>query len=230
MRRARAFFWQRLVLPALAAPPIVIQNANVLTVTKGTFHGSVLIRDGKIAEMGEKVMIPDGAQIIDAGGQYVMPGIIDSHSHIAAEAINEGSISVSLDGRHRGRAEPGRHRHLPRARRRRDHRRHPARQRQSHRRAVPVIKMRWGKDAEGILFEGASRFSSSRSARTRSAAAAPSALGVQTPARYPATRMGVEDVIREAFTEARTYQTTRGREYDAKVQGGEHALPPRDAT
>ena len=39
-----------------ATPPIVIQNATILTVTKGTFNGSVLIRDGKIAEVGEKVI------------------------------------------------------------------------------------------------------------------------------------------------------------------------------
>ena len=42
----------------LAAPPIVIQNATILTVTKGTINnGSVLIRDGKIAEVGENIVI-----------------------------------------------------------------------------------------------------------------------------------------------------------------------------
>ena len=61
----------------------VIQNATVLTVTKGTFHGSIVIRDGKIVDAGEKVMVPPGAKIIDASGQFVMPGIIDCHSHIA---------------------------------------------------------------------------------------------------------------------------------------------------
>ena len=80
---------------AAATPPIVIQNATVLTVTKGTFNGSVLIRDGKIAEVGEKVTIPADAKVIDASGQFVMPGIIDCHSHIAADSINEGSVSVS---------------------------------------------------------------------------------------------------------------------------------------
>ncbi len=79
----------------LAAPPIVIQNATVLTITKGTFTGSILIRDGKIVEAGEKIMVPAGAMIIDATGQFAMPGIIDCHSHIAADSINEGSVSVS---------------------------------------------------------------------------------------------------------------------------------------
>ena len=45
------------VLP-LAAETTVIRNATVLTVTKGTFQGSVLIRDGKIVEAGEKVLVP----------------------------------------------------------------------------------------------------------------------------------------------------------------------------
>ena len=81
---------------AFAAPPILIQNATVLTVTKGTIkNGSVLIRDGKIAAVGTDIKAPAGATVIDAAGKFIMPGIIDCHSHIIAEAINEGSVSVS---------------------------------------------------------------------------------------------------------------------------------------
>src|SRR6266852_9959727 len=80
-----------------ANPVIVIQNATILTVSHGTIeHGSILIKDGKIAEVGPSVKAPKDAKIIDAAGQFVMPGIIDCHSHIAIEGgINEGSISVS---------------------------------------------------------------------------------------------------------------------------------------
>src|SRR5690348_17520035 len=76
---------------------LVIQNATILTVTHGVIeHGSILIRDGKIAEVGTNVRAPKDAQVIDAGGQFVMPGIIDCHSHIAIDgSVNEGSISVS---------------------------------------------------------------------------------------------------------------------------------------
>ena len=81
--------------PLVAGEATVIRNATVITVTKGTFQGSILIRDGKIVEAGEKVLIPDGARVIDAGGQFVMPGIIDCHSHIAADSINEGAVAVS---------------------------------------------------------------------------------------------------------------------------------------
>ncbi len=79
-----------------AAPPILIQNATVLTVTKGTLQkGSVLVRDGKIAAVAANIPVPAGATVIDANGKFVMPGIIDCHSHIIAESINEGSVSVS---------------------------------------------------------------------------------------------------------------------------------------
>src|SRR5262249_55974848 len=75
----------------------VIQNATVLTVTNGTIeNGYILIRDGKIAAVGKTVEVPSGAEVIDAKGMYVMPGIIDCHSHIAIEGgVNEGSVSVS---------------------------------------------------------------------------------------------------------------------------------------
>ena len=80
------------------APVILIQNATILTVSHGTIeHGSILIKDGKIAEVGgDSIKAPKDAQVIDANGQFVMPGIIDCHSHIAVDGdVNEGSISVS---------------------------------------------------------------------------------------------------------------------------------------
>ncbi|HET8967509.1 MAG TPA: hypothetical protein VFN20_14885, partial [Candidatus Acidoferrum sp.] len=80
-----------------AGQVIVIQNATILTVTKGTIErGSILIKDGKIAEVGASVKTPKDATVIDAEGKFVTPGIIDCHSHIAIDgSVNEGSISVS---------------------------------------------------------------------------------------------------------------------------------------
>ena len=57
-------------------------------------NGSILIRNGKIAEVGTNISAPRGAHVIDAQGQYVIPGIIDAHSHIAGGS-NEGSVAVS---------------------------------------------------------------------------------------------------------------------------------------
>ena len=53
------------------------------------------MRDGKIAAVGANVQIPAGAQVIDGTGKFVSPGIIDAHSHIANDAINEGATAVS---------------------------------------------------------------------------------------------------------------------------------------
>ena len=76
---------------------MLIKDATVYTVTKGIIqHGSILVRDGKIAAVGTNVAAPAGAAVIDGAGLYVMPGIIDCHSHIAIEGgVNEGSVSDS---------------------------------------------------------------------------------------------------------------------------------------
>src|SRR5271163_714807 len=76
---------------------IFIQNATVLTVTHGNIeHGSILVRDGKIAAVGTDLKAPEGAAVIDAAGEFVMPGIIDCHSHIAVDgSVNEGAPAVS---------------------------------------------------------------------------------------------------------------------------------------
>ncbi|MBN9661589.1 MAG: amidohydrolase [Acidobacteria bacterium] len=209
---------------------VVIQNGIIHTVTKGTITGSVVIVNGKITEVGEKVMTPAGAKIVDASGKHVIPGIIDCHTHIAVDAINEGSVSVSsmvgvddvvnnermdiyralaggvttanvLHGS--ANAIGGRN---------------------------VVLKMRWGKDADGLVFKEA------KPGLKMALGENPKRQGMQTTGfgaqagqqnlRYPGTRMGVEDVIREAFTNAKEYQK-EWKDYEAKKARGEMALPPR---
>ena len=79
------------------AQTVLIRNATVLTVTKGTVeNGSVLIENGKIAAIGKNVSAPADATIVDATGKFLMPGIIDCHSHTAIEGgVNEGTLSDS---------------------------------------------------------------------------------------------------------------------------------------
>jgi imidazolonepropionase-like amidohydrolase len=76
---------------------VVIRNATVMTVTHGTIkNGSVYIKDGKIAAVGENVNPPASATVIDAGGRYLTPGIVDSHSHIALDDdVNEATSPVT---------------------------------------------------------------------------------------------------------------------------------------
>ena len=75
----------------------VIKNAVIITVTHGNLkNGSVYIKDGKIAAVGESVNAPSTARVIDAGGKYLTPGIIDSHSHLALdEDVNEATSPVT---------------------------------------------------------------------------------------------------------------------------------------
>ena len=214
----------------LAAPPIVIQNATVLTVTKGTLNsGSILIRDGKIAEVGEKVNVPADAKVVDASGKFVMPGIIDCHSHIAADSINEGSVSVSAmvgiedvlnpDDIAIYRALAGGVT--------------TANVLHGSANAIggkcTVLKMRWGKDAHDMIFEGAMpgiKFALGENPKRAGNPTGQRIGAANVPGRYPATRMGVEDVIREAFTEAKAYQQA-WKDYNEKVARGEQALAPR---
>ena len=207
----------------------VIQNGTIHTVTKGTMRGSIVIRDGLIAEIGEKVMTPVGARVIDATGKHVIPGIIDEHTHIAVDAINEGSVSVSSmvgvgdvvnpEGKDIYRALAG----------------GVTTANVLHGSANAIggnnvlLKMRWGKDADGLVFAGA--MPSIKFALGENPKRAGQATGFQMPGgqqnlRYPGTRMGVEDVIREAFTRAREYQK-EWKDYAAKKGSGAAALPPR---
>src|SRR6478736_3830987 len=219
------------VSPALPTPDaatsiIVIQNATVLTVSHGTIErGSILIRDGKIAEVGPSVKVPKEAMVIDAAGQFVMPGIIDCHSHIAIEGgVNEGSVSVSsianiaevLDS-----DDVDIYRDLAGG---------VTTANVLHGSAnsiggqTIVIKLRWGQPAAKLPFEGALpgiKFALGENPK-RSNFSIPG-----QPKRYPASRMGVEETIRGAFTEARDYKNAWDA-YNKKVAAGEkNLLPPR---
>jgi imidazolonepropionase-like amidohydrolase len=75
---------------------VLIKNGTVITVTKGTFESTdVLIKDGKITQIAKGIAAPAGAKVIDATGMYVMPGIIDAHSHAGLSAINEGTNAIT---------------------------------------------------------------------------------------------------------------------------------------
>src|SRR6187402_3038813 len=79
---------------------MLIKNGTVLTITKGTLEGTdVLVKDGKISQIGKGIAAPAGAKVIDATGLYVMPGIIDAHSHVGIDAVNEGSNAITPEVR-----------------------------------------------------------------------------------------------------------------------------------
>ena len=78
---------------------ILVQNARIWTQGPNGILENVdmLVRDGDISEIGNGLSVPSGAMVIDATGMQMTPGLIDAHSHSAAESINEGSNSVTAE-------------------------------------------------------------------------------------------------------------------------------------
>lgn len=205
--------------PADARGSLLVRGATVHTVTQGTLENAdVLVRDGRIAEVGTGLRAPAGVRVVEAAGMHLMPGIIDAHSHIALSSVNEATAPVVAEVQMRDALDPtdvGIYRALAGG---------VTTIHTLHGSANPIggesetIKLRWGTlDPDGLLFEGAPR-------------TIKFALG-ENPTRVhgrgrsvrPATRMGVEQTIREAFTEARVYRA----EQDAAQREG-RPLPPVD--
>ena len=212
--------------PPDTPPVILIQNATILTVSHGTIeHGSILIKDGKIAEIGASLKAPKDAQVIDAEGQFVIPGIIDCHSHIAVDgSVNEGSIAVSSIANIADVIDPDDisiYRDLAGG---------VTVANVLHGSANPiggqtvVIKLRWGQPAAKLPFEGALpgiKFALGENPKH-------SNFGARgREARYPATRMGVEETIRGAFAEARDYKNSWDAYNKRAAAGEKNLIPPR---
>lgn len=69
--------------PGAAARPLVIKGATILTMTHGTIeNGTVIVENGKIAAVGKDIPTPADAEVIDAQGKYLLPGLVDPHSHL----------------------------------------------------------------------------------------------------------------------------------------------------
>lgn len=212
---------------AQAGRVVAIRGGTVLTVTRGTIqNGVVVLRDGKIAAVGGSgTPVPQGAEIVDAKGRFVTPGIIDAHSHIAAESINEGGTTVSsmtgvedvLDP-----ADVSIYRNLAGG---------LTVANVLHGSANPiggknqVIKLRWGKDARGLIFEGAPpgiKFALGENPKDMRQ------FGQTGPRRYPVTRPGVEFVIRDAFGRAKVYQQEWQDDERRRAGGAAGDGPRRD--
>src|SRR5882672_1569209 len=204
----------------------LIRNATVLTVTQGTLENTdVLIRKGKIVAVGKNLKGSAGARVIDATGKFVMPGIIDCHSHSMLDAINEGSLAVTSMARTRDVLNPtdaDLYRELAGG---------VTTLNLLHGSANPigglntVVKIKYGRPASEFLFPGAMpgiKFALGENPKRTNFPAIP---GIQR--RYPGTRMGVEEVIRDAFTRARDYKKGWDEYRAAVAKGQKDLIPPR---
>src|SRR6476659_3996375 len=213
-------------LTAQAQSETLIRNATVLTITHGTLANTdVLLRNGKIAAIGKNLKASSNARVIDGTGKYVMPGIIDCHSHSMLDTINEGTLAVTSMARTEDVLNPtdvDLYRELASG---------VTTLNLLHGSANPigglntVVKIKYGRPAAEFLFPGAMPGINFALGENVKRSSQPNQPGVSC--RYPNTRMGVEEVIRDAFTRARDYKTTWD-EYRAKVAKGEkNVLPPR---
>jgi imidazolonepropionase-like amidohydrolase len=194
---------------------ILIKNATVWTneqegVLKNT---DVLIKNGKIASIG-KNLNDATAKVIDGTGKHLTPGVIDEHSHIAASSINEGGQSVSAEVRIGDNLMPDDiniYRQLSGGVTT-SHILHGSANTIGGQ--TQLIKLRWGANDEGLKFknwDGQIKFALGENVKRSSAAIGNNSNNN----RFPDTRMGVEQVLIDAFTRAKDYQK-KWLEYNAE--------------
>lgn len=196
---------------------VLIKNGTVLTVTKGTLSETdVLIQNGKIASIGKGINAPKGIKIIDAKGMFVMPGIIDAHSHIALDVVNEASKPVTAEVSVRDGLNP-----LDIAIYRAlaggvsiSHAMHGSANAIGGQ--CQTIKHRYGTtDPDSLVMAGAPR--------TIKFALGENPIRVHGEGKkiMPATRMGVEQVFRDAFAKATLYT----KNWDDYKSGKTNVMP-----
>jgi N-acetylglucosamine-6-phosphate deacetylase len=204
-----------------ASPWVLFRRATLWTCgPAGTMTGAdVLIHDGKIHSVGKDIQAPEGAIVVDASGKHISPGIIDCHSHMATDGgVNESGQAVTAEVRigdfidandiHiyyqlaggvtianvlHGSANP------------------IGGQNQ-------VIKLRWGGAYDDLKMKEAPagiKFALGENVKQ-------SNWGPEATGRYPQSRMGVEQIMRDRFEAAIQYQQ-RWRNWNETAQG----LPPR---
>jgi imidazolonepropionase-like amidohydrolase len=85
---------QCVAFPSRAAPPVLIRDATVHTLTSAGVleHTDILISDGKIAEMGHGLTAPANAEVIEASGRPVTPGLFGGLGHLGIEEISEEPV------------------------------------------------------------------------------------------------------------------------------------------
>jgi len=209
-----------------SAQDLLIKNGTVLTVTKGTLpNGDVLVVGGIIKKIGKNIKVPKGTKVVDATGKYVIPGIIDSHTHIALTGTTEmgdaitpqvkmqdvlnaesTSIYTALSGgvtmvhTMHGSGNPIGGENI-------------------------VLKMKWGKTSEEMIVHEAYRtlkFALGENPKRANVS------GMGTP-RYPQSRMGVNAIIRREFLKAKNYMDQWDRYLKAKKskKSPKNLIPPR---
>lgn len=197
---------------------VLFKNATVWTNEKEGIlkNTDVLIRKGKIAKIG-KGLSAENVKVIDGTGMHLTPGIVDEHSHIALDATNEMGQAITSEVRCSDVIDPedqSIYRELAGG---------VTTAQVLHGSANPIggqsvlIKFRWGQSADELMVENQVGFLKH-------------ALGEnvkRSTNRYPNTRMGVEQIIRDAYKRAVDYRTEWGKWDALKPAEKVGKVPPR---
>src|SRR5690606_16291462 len=203
---------------------ILIKNATVWTNEKeGILQNTdVLVRNGKIEKIG-KNLSASGARVIDGTGKHLTPGIIDEHSHIATSSVNEGGQSVTSEVRIGDNLNPDDiniYRQLSGGVTS-SHILHGSANTIGGQ--TQLIKLRWGADDEGLKFRnwnGFIKFALGENVKRTTST---------NNVRYPDTRMGVEQVLQDAFARATAYKAAlAAAEANNKKKGATPVYVRRD--
>jgi len=194
---------------------VLVRGATVWTMgPEGILENAdLLVRRGEVVRVGQGLSAPAGAVVIDAAGKHVTPGLIDAHLHSGLTGgVNETGSAIVPEVRvgdvltmdniwmYRQLAGGLTTAHV------------------MHGSANPIggqnqaVKMRWGGTPEQLKFEGAPRtvkFALGENPKRRDE-------------RYPDTRMGVEQIIRDHFQAAREYERSW-----AEWERSRRGIPPR---
>ena len=193
---------------------VLVRNATVWTQgPQGRLeHADLLVRAGKVAQVGQQLSAPAGAVVIDATGKHVTPGLIDPHTHTGVSSVNESGFAIVPEvqmGEVLTHNNIWLYRQLAGG---------LTTQMTLHGSANPIggenvyVKSRWGMLPDGLKLENAPR-------------TVKFALGEnpkRSPNRYPNTRMGTQEIIRDHFLAARDYEKEWKRWEKEKT-----GLPPR---
>jgi imidazolonepropionase-like amidohydrolase len=200
---------------------LLVRNATVWTSgPQGVLEATdLLVRAGKVAGVGRGLTAPKGAVVVDGTGKHVAPGIIDEHSHSAILGnVNECTNSLTCEVRiedvvnsealslYRQLAGGTTMQHLLHG------------SCNSIGGQCAVVKARWGSPPGELLYANAPRtvkFALGENPKQAN-------FGADRTNRYPKTRAGVEQTIREAFVRAQDYDRAF-----AEFRSGKRPLPPR---
>lgn len=198
---------------------LLIQNATVITITNGVLEDTdILIKNGKIAKIEKGIKTTGGVETIDAKGMYVMPGIIDAHSHIGVSVVNEATSPITAEvwvgdvldptdvSLYRALAGGVTTSHV------------------MHGSANAIggqcetIKHRWGVlNPEHLRMQGAPRTIKFALGEN------PMRLHGENNGIIPKTRMGIEQVFRRGFSEAKAYAAAKKR---YQMERNSTSVPP----